>query len=66
MGKFIAVEMRYDFAFQYASIPTFRMASPMNKLIRNHIILWRKESGDILETCSLTLYEDSVRESMHL
>jgi hypothetical protein len=37
-----------------------------HRLIRNHIKLWRKEAGDVLEVRTLTLYEENVWEGAHL
>jgi hypothetical protein len=38
----------------------------MNELIRNFVSLWRKEADGILEIRELTLYEQSVWESVNL
>jgi hypothetical protein len=36
----------------------------MDELVRNYVSLWRKEAGDVLEVRELTLYEQSVWESV--
>lgn len=38
----------------------------MEELIRNCVSLWRKEAADVLEIRSLTLYEQSVWETVNL
>jgi hypothetical protein len=38
----------------------------MNEQMVNAVSLWRKEAGDVLEVRSLTLYEQSVWESVNL
>lgn len=38
----------------------------MEGLIRNYVSLWRRDAGDALEIRSLTLYEQSVWESVNL